>query len=545
MKAKLFLGILLAGIMGLASCSDFLDETPDKSGSAYIYHMDQLYGMMGSIDLYLLGGASESSISYGFVNDYWGEQVYLNDAVEFDPEFYVLGMKSGSNAYDIYSWNNEQLQDQYTMGLTWRPSWDRIYRFNTVLENLDLVQQTTQAVHDQVKGEAFFGRAYYHFILLVQYSLWDEDAPGIGYRDNTTAGEVPERQTVGYTLGRIYADLDSAQIALTAAGRTSFDIETNFRPTVPTVQAFRARVDLYRGNYESALQNATAALNAYNVLEDFKNNPEYTLYPSTEIYVLDETNSHVVDTIKTYTMMDLNNRRAEAVAEYTEFYLPSMTKENYYGRIPISEKFYNLWDRDNDARWLHFYSSYSPLLSASGAVTTETLINGTDTTVLYPCINYETQQWLNKQPWSCHNYRRFYCNAAGSLLGMTTAEMYLIKAECEARAGNTGAAAEDLKTLRRTRFYDQTAAEDVQGTVQEVLDERSREMGTVWRFFDIKRLNGAENAGISISREILTDPTDLNSVTILEVAPNDPRWALPFYNIEAELMGWEQNPGWD
>ena len=232
MKAKLFLGILLAGIMGLASCSDFLDETPDKSGSAYIYHMDQLYGMMGSIDLYLLGGASESSISYGFVNDYWGEQVYLNDAVEFDPEFYVLGMKSGSNAYDIYSWNNEQLQDQYTMGLTWRPSWDRIYRFNTVLENLDLVQQTTQAVHDQVKGEAFFGRAYYHFILLVQYSLWDEDAPGIGYRDNTTAGEVPERQTVGYTLGRIYTDLDSAQIALTAAGRTSFDIEKYYYSTI-------------------------------------------------------------------------------------------------------------------------------------------------------------------------------------------------------------------------------------------------------------------------------------------------------------------------
>ena len=544
MKSKLVLLAALFGMIGLGACSDFLDETPNKSGSAYIYHMDQLYGMMGSIDLYLLGGTSESSISYGFVADYWGEQVYLNDAVELNPEFYVLGMNSGSSAYDIYSWNNVELQDLYTMNLTWTPSWNRIYSFNTVLENLDLVQQTTQAVHDQVKGEAFFGRAYYHFLLLVQYSLWDEDAPGIGYRDNTTAGEVPERQTVGYTLERIYADLDSAMIALTAAGRTSFEIETNFRPTVPTVQAFRARVDLYRGNYESALQNATAALNAYSVLENFKNDPEYTLYPSTEIYVLDEVNSRVVDTVKTYTMTDLNNRRAEAVAEYTEFYLPSMTKENYYGTIPISEMFYNLWDRENDALWLHFYNSYLPLLSASGAVTTETLINGIDTTVLYPCINYETQQWLNKQPWSCHSYRRFYCNGAGSLLGMTTAEMYLIKAECEARLG-VGNPAETLKTLRRTRFYDQTAAEDIEGTVQDVIDERLREMGVIWRFFDIKRLNGAENAGIHITREILTDPTDINSVTTLDVAPDDSRWALPFYNIEAELMGWEQNPGWD
>ena len=128
---------------------------------------------------------------------------------------------------------------------------------------------------------------------------------------------------------------------------------------------------------------------------------------------------------------------------------------------------------------------------------------------------------------------------------MTTAEMYLIKAECEARAGNASAAAEDLKTLRRTRFYDQTAAEDIGGSVQEVLDERTREMGTFWRFFDIKRLNGAENAGIHVTREILTDPTDITTVTTLDIAPDDPRWALPFYDIEAEMMGWEQNEGWE
>ena len=127
---------------------------------------------------------------------------------------------------------------------------------------------------------------------------------------------------------------------------------------------------------------------------------------------------------------------------------------------------------------------------------------------------------------------------------MTTAEMYLIKAECEARLG-VGDPAEDLKTLRRTRFLNDAAAEDIEGTVQDVLDERLREMGVMWRFFDIKRLNGAENANIHITREILADQTDLNSVMTIDIAPDDPRWALPFYNIEAELMGWEQNPGWE
>ena len=54
-------------------------------------------------------------------------------------------------------------------------------------------------------------------------------------------------------------------------------------------------------------------------------------------------------------------------------------------------------------------------------------------------------------------------------------------------------------------------------------------MGAFWRFFDIKRLNGAENAGIEIRRKILSDPTDPNSVTELVIPANDLRWALPIY----------------
>ena len=105
---------------------------------------------------------------------------------------------------------------------------------------------------------------------------------------------------------------------------------------------------------------------------------------------------------------------------------------------------------------------------------------------------------------------------------------------------------EELKTLRRTRFMDDASAEaSVTGSVQEVLDERLREMGAFWRFYDVKRLNGAENAGIYVRRKILTDPTDLSTRVQLEIAPDDPRWALPFYTFEAATMGWEQNGGWE
>ena len=166
MKNKILLLAALFGIMGLGACSDFLDETPDKSGSAYIYHMDQLYGLMGSTDLYLFMNPSYSS--FGGVENYLCESIPLTDAVEYDPEYYVYGLESNAaELYDIYSWGTEYLlEDQYAMGITWTPSWNRIFRCNTVLENLDEVVQTTEAIRNQVEGEARFGRAYYHVLLL-------------------------------------------------------------------------------------------------------------------------------------------------------------------------------------------------------------------------------------------------------------------------------------------------------------------------------------------------------------------------------------------
>ena len=64
---RLLITFLLGVVTLFCSCDNFLDETPNKSGSAYIYHMDQLYGMMGSPDLYLTIDASYSSFTALYV----------------------------------------------------------------------------------------------------------------------------------------------------------------------------------------------------------------------------------------------------------------------------------------------------------------------------------------------------------------------------------------------------------------------------------------------------------------------------------------------
>lgn len=248
---------------------------------------------------------------------------------------------------------------------------------------------------------------------------------------------------------------------------------------------------------------------------------------------------HIERTVTAKEMVGVNNRGLELIPEYEELYLPNLNALDYSGNVPISDSFYQLFDKENDARWIHFYNDYKTLDFASGILHTIEVEGQT----VRNCIKWSDQQWL-KPAW-CHTYSRFYYGTC-SIIGMTTAEMYLIKAECLARSGKTGEAAELLKMLRRTRFMNENAANNIGGNVQQdILDERMREMGAEWRFFDIKRLNGAENAGIAIRRKILSDITDPNSVTELVITPDDPRWALPFNPQEAENMGWRQNEGWE
>ncbi len=537
MKLNKYIFTLLLLIFGatFTSCEDFLDETPNKAGSAYIYHMDQLMEMTGSPDLYLFD--SPSYMVYNMTGNYMNEQIYFNDAIDCSPEYYFIAQNGGGDDWLNYTLDKTTwTEDQYKMMYTWTPSWERIYRFNTVLENLEKVEQTTEEDKWQVAGEAYFGRAYYHFLLMVQYCLWDENEPGIGYREGTNPGEIPARETVKYTLEKIYKDLDDAEAALVKAGKTEFVHKINFRPTVPVIKAFRARVDLYRGKYSSALTNANAALQAHNTLVTFKDDPNYALQEYSEFYLLDETGTKIKETIKSMYMPQLMNLATQAVAEYQELYLPSMTQVSY--SMPMSESHYKLFDKENDARWLHFYSMKYPLFYMYCMDVVE--INGK---VYSSCISAENQKWL--KPWVMHSYTRFYGNGHIDILGMTTAEMMLIKAECLARDNKTSEAAQVLKDLRKTRFMNEAAANNIGGSVQEVLDEREREMTYLWRFFDIKRLNGAENAGISLKRKVLSNQMDLNSVTEMVISADDPRWALPFYKNEAQAMGWAQNEGWE
>ncbi len=123
--------------------------------------------------------------------------------------------------------------------------------------------------------------------------------------------------------------------------------------------------------------------------------------------------------------------------------------------------------------------------------------------------------------------------------GFATDELYLIRAECSARAGDKELAMADLNHLLRKRWtsdvvYEDMTAVDGSDALEKVLTERRKELlyrGQRWT--DIRRLN-LEGANITLRRNI--------AGTIYTLPPNDLRAVMLIPDEEIARSGIEQNP---
>lgn len=141
------------------------------------------------------------------------------------------------------------------------------------------------------------------------------------------------------------------------------------------------------------------------------------------------------------------------------------------------------------------------------------------------------------KPYPKNAYARTY-----QFTGIATDEIYLIRAECLARAGKVAEAMTDLNDLLRTRWKKNpdgttTYVDQMASTKEEALEiillERRKELcfrGLRWT--DLRRLN-KEGANITLRRLIEGKEYTL--------PPKDPRWILPIPPDEITLSGIEQN----
>lgn len=149
----IFSAMILAVLFSCSKLDDFLDKAPES---------DQSYvSTISDCDLLLNNG----DLICGAFN-----VVYQDDGIAFSD---VTGIFEASSAdYRAYAyWSNPKyLYEPTEDDEGWSTLYKNIYTCNVVLNYIDDVTGDDETLRNQLKGEAYFGRAFYHFMLVNMYA---------------------------------------------------------------------------------------------------------------------------------------------------------------------------------------------------------------------------------------------------------------------------------------------------------------------------------------------------------------------------------------
>jgi len=359
----------------------------------------------------------------------------------------------------------------------------------------------------QMIAETKVHRAYAYLLLVNLYAPhYNEstaaETKGIPIVNNPTALPPLVRNSVKEVYDFIIKELEEALPDLPD------DVnQFKHRPTKLAVNAILARTYLYMGNYAKALEYSNKALQTRSYLYDYN-----TIYTGTVDYYAN--------------LIGLSRLNDEEMILWKVFAknANSTTSNTYYILDTMSfNKLYPDFTKNADGTLNNFDLRRTLKFNAvalNRKMTTKTV------TFLFNFYNNRYKTDSNLGGTACHN-------------PVATPEMYLTRAECNARDGKLQEALNDVnaicvKRYKTGTFTDLTPA-DFQNNKDKVLDrvllERRRELyGKDMRLFDLKRLN------IPYSH-------NLGSLKI-SVPANDPRvvWPIftPYIEMNSELEQYDR-----
>lgn len=135
-------------------------------------------------------------------------------------------------------------------------------------------------------------------------------------------------------------------------------------------------------------------------------------------------------------------------------------------------------------------------------------------------------------------FRGNYTGSSTRFSGLTTAEMYLILAECKARGGDEIGALEALNYLSIRRYLSTSfipfTVNNTDNVLKMILQQRRKELlYRCLRWSDLRRLNKEPEHAVILTRIV-------DGITY-KLPPNDPRYTLPIPEYIIELTGMDQN----
>lgn len=244
------LGLVLAPLL-LASCNDFLDITPTgrviaKTGDEYRALLTYEYKYFPSDRAITTVRSDEMTLTPGFTSD-------LDYATYFD----------------LWCWNDDAPATTTTY-FGWRRYYHAIYIANYIIEHQQDIANTTKEQVEQLVGESYMMRAYCHFLLANLYAApymhsTPETTRGVPLLLEADVNAVPRSSSLKAVYDQVLADIAEAGKHLNVQ---TWETGLNYRFNTTSAQCLLARVCLYMGDWQGALNAADSVVKVHPALED-------------------------------------------------------------------------------------------------------------------------------------------------------------------------------------------------------------------------------------------------------------------------------------
>ena len=401
---------------------------------------------------------------------YLTDDVFLPDVAEGTA---TLGLNSVDQSIrNLYLFKKEVFGDAQDDGF-WFASYNRIYYYNTVIDNIMNADGSDEQQKLSIRAEALISRALEYLYLVNGYAKHynvrtAESDPGVPLiLDEDISKKNLVRASVKDVYAQILSDLQTAlpNLPVQAKGNA-------FRASKAAGYGVLAKMYLYMGNYAEALKAANEVLKINNSLLDLKK------------YAVVKPQSSIG---RTNVPQDIDN--PENI--YIKFapYVYGLSS-----KVFGSDELISLFSEDDMRLQVYFTKNFRNI----------------------PTDKYVWAPYLRAN------------------LAVSSPEIYLIAAECEAREGSVERAMSLINKLRDNRIKNNTdiVATDRNDALQKVLEERRRElaMSGMVRYIDLKRLNQDSQSAKTV--------THVTSEGTFTLEPNSPLYVLP---IPAKVMRFNKN----
>ena len=409
--------IVTATVTLITGCKKELDQQPiDFFGesNAYLTLADVQLGVNGA---------------YGRYSAY-GDEMYANALLSDEAKLGADNAGQGALTYRLQFGSDATSGGDVTAA--YYSHYSLIDQVNRVLPFISTVtaEPSQEPRRNILRGQLLALRAISHFSLLEGYAdRYDPAKPGVALMLASSVVGKPARNTIGEVMTRIEQDLSEAKVLLQGTAATFTDTVMN----EVNIAAYQARISLYKGDYQQAINYATEVIN-------FNLRPLVTSSNFNKIWT-DSSNGEVL----------------------------------FRRRYSTGTNIGSLWTTTGNL----VYIAPSDKLIAS-----------------YSANDIRKNTFIGQNS-SGNNYvKKFFTSSKGGrvvdIKAIRIAEMYLIRAESYAKLGNITLGAADLNTLRSLRIanYITETFADGSALLSAVLDERFKELAFEgFRFYDLKRNN--------------------------------------------------------